>query len=91
MDQSICIHSYISGHVQGVWFRAATVEKAKQLGITGFAKNLADGRVEVMACGEADKLEQLQQWLHIGSPKAKVENVESKIVATQHYVGFEQR
>lgn len=72
MTNRICIHCYISGKVQGVWFRASTQEQAEQLGITGWARNLPDGRVEVMACGDRDKIAALYEWLKQGPRLAKV-------------------
>ncbi len=66
---------YVSGRVQGVCFRAATQEQAERLGVTGYARNLADGRVEVLACGPPAAVAQLREWLHEGPPAARVEAV----------------
>lgn len=71
-----CIRCHVSGRVQGVWFRASTREQARRLGISGYARNLADGRVEVLACGEERTLQQLQEWLWQGPVGARVERVE---------------
>ncbi|AMO57117.1 acylphosphatase [Endozoicomonas montiporae] len=65
----------VKGRVQGVWYRGSTQKKAKELGVTGWAKNLADGRVEVLMCGEAAALAELESWLHEGPPMARVESV----------------
>ena len=65
----------VSGKVQGVWFRAGTREQAVALGLRGYARNLADGRVEVLAVGEQDAVARLHQWLQRGTPMAKVETV----------------
>ncbi|MDW8479973.1 MAG: acylphosphatase [Xanthomonadales bacterium] len=65
----------VSGRVQGVFFRASTAEEAGRLGLRGFARNLADGRVEVVAEGEAEALEALARWLWRGPPLARVEAV----------------
>ncbi|MBK5936104.1 acylphosphatase [Halorhodospira halophila] len=62
----------ISGRVQGVCFRAATQEQAVRLGVTGYARNLRDGRVEVLACGPPEAVAQLREWLHQGPPAASV-------------------
>ncbi len=73
---SAAIHAFIEGRVQGVWFRAATAEKAMELGIRGWARNLPDARVEVLAAGPEDELERFVQWLHEGPPAARVDRVE---------------
>jgi acylphosphatase len=65
----------VSGRVQGVFFRASAVETARSLGLRGFARNLADGRVEVVAAGEAEALDALEKWLRQGPPLARVEAV----------------
>ena len=66
----------VGGKVQGVWFRASTRDRAVALNLRGFARNLPDGRVEVLALGEDDAVEQLAQWLHYGPPQARVEELE---------------
>ena len=81
----------VSGRVQGVFFRASTQARAIQLGLTGFAKNLPDGRVEVVAMGEMAALEQLSAWLQRGPPAAQVAAVEREPVPEQSYSGFESR
>lgn len=68
----------ISGNVQGVFFRANTQEKAQFLGLTGYARNLPNGRVEVMAQGEEENLKTLEAWLQKGPPPAKVDNCKTK-------------
>ncbi|HPW33612.1 MAG TPA: acylphosphatase [Arenimonas sp.] len=66
----------VSGKVQGVWFRAGTREQALLLGLSGYAANLADGRVEVHAQGAAEAVAKLEQWLWQGPVLAKVGNIE---------------
>jgi len=66
----------VRGKVQGVFFRASTREQAVKLGLSGYAKNLPDGRVEVLAEGDASALDALERWLHVGPPMARVETVE---------------
>lgn len=66
----------VSGRVQGVAFRAYTRAQALALGLRGHARNLADGRVEVLAIGDADAIERLADWLRTGSPMARVAAVE---------------
>jgi acylphosphatase len=65
----------VSGRVQGVSFRAYTRAQAVALGLRGFARNLADGRVEVLAVGEAAAVDRLGDWLRTGSPLARVDDV----------------
>lgn len=71
------IHCLISGRVQGVCFRAATQDRARELGVAGWARNLADGRVEVLAGGPASAVDALRAWLDEGPPAARVEQVET--------------
>lgn len=73
---SQCMRCIVSGRVQGVFFRASARQQAIRLGLTGFAKNLPDGRVEVVACGDRHALAKLRTWLAQGSPMANVDDVE---------------
>ncbi|KAA0003187.1 MAG: acylphosphatase [Thermoplasmata archaeon] len=68
-------HVWISGRVQGVWFRAHTKEKALELGIKGWVRNLPDGRVEAVFEGKNESIEKMIQWCHIGPSLARVKNV----------------
>ncbi|MFA0242338.1 MULTISPECIES: acylphosphatase [Vibrio] len=65
----------VSGVVQCVGFRYHTSRQAQALGISGYAKNLNDGRVEVLAVGEVLQLEKLHAWLNIGPSSATVDDV----------------
>lgn len=65
----------VSGRVQGVFYRASTREQARRLRLTGYARNLADGSVEVLACGDAAALDALERWLWEGPPAARVERI----------------
>jgi acylphosphatase len=76
MDNEICRHCFVSGRVQGVSFRYYTLQQAQRLGISGWARNLADGRVEVLACGSAKAVESLHAWLHEGPSLAYVTEVQ---------------
>jgi len=76
-----CVHCIVSGHVQGVFYRAATEEQAGRLGLSGWINNLPDGRVEVTACGNEQQLKQLQAWLWQGPPHAQVSEVVCEEVA----------
>jgi acylphosphatase len=66
----------VSGVVQGVFFRASARVEALRLGLRGHARNLADGSVEVLACGDASALDALEAWLQHGPPLARVERVQ---------------
>jgi len=70
-----CSRFYVSGRVQGVFFRASTRERAQALGLAGEVRNLPDGRVAVTACGPPVALASLQQWLREGPPQAVVSDV----------------
>ena len=70
-----CARFIVSGRVQGVFFRASTRAEALRLGLNGYARNVADGSVEVLAGGDAAALDELQRWLHIGPPAARVQSV----------------
>jgi len=72
------VHVFISGKVQGVFFRAYTKQKADELGVKGWVRNLPDGRVEAVFEGEDHKVDQMVKWCWEGSPLSKVENVETK-------------
>ena len=65
----------VRGKVQGVWFRARTRDVAVRLGLTGHARNLANGDVEVLAMGDAEAIATLADWLQQGPPLARVDAV----------------
>lgn len=89
MSKKVCMHFIVKGKVQGVWFRAATKRKAEEWQLTGYAKNLPDGSVEVIACGKEETLKQLHIWLQRGPELARVEEVLHKDLTWQEYEGFE--
>jgi acylphosphatase len=66
----------VGGRVQGVFYRATTAHRARELGITGHAFNMPDGRVEVLAFGEAEAVNAFIKWLWTGSSASKVTSVE---------------
>jgi acylphosphatase len=76
----ICRKCLVGGRVQGVFYRATAARRAQELGIRGYARNLADGRVEVLACGETAAVEAFVKWLWIGSSACKVTSVDSSDV-----------
>ena len=68
----------VEGRVQGVSFRAYTEHKGSDLGVNGYVRNLPDGRVEIVAEGTENALDQLEQWCWQGSPAASVSLVHSE-------------
>ncbi|MEW9624963.1 acylphosphatase [Rhodanobacter geophilus] len=78
----------VSGRVQGVCFRAGAREQALGLGVAGCAKNLPDGRVEVVASGTAEALDALGRWLRQGPPHATVTAVDRTALPDQPLRGF---
>jgi len=91
MDNIKRIHAIIHGRVQGVFFRAFVAQKARELNIKGFVRNLPSGvDVEVAAEGEIKQLEKLIEFLKTGPPGARVEKVEIKWMDNpQKFPGFE--
>lgn len=86
------VHLWISGRVQGVTYRASTRRKARELGVDGWVKNLPDGRVEAVFCGDQDAVDTLIEWCHDGPGRARVDSVdvESETPDTG-FAGFEIR
>ena len=78
----------ISGRVQGVFFRASARAEAQRLCVSGSARNLADGRVEVVASGSDAALTALGEWLRRGPPAARVEGVVREDIEEQGLSGF---
>lgn len=76
------VKAVVSGRVQGVWFRASTREKADELGVRGYVKNLPDGRVEIVAVGEEEKVDALLEWASQGPPGARVKDIALKPLET---------
>lgn len=71
----ICKRYFVTGRVQGVFYRSSTLQQASQLGLQGWVRNLSDGRVECIACGEVEVLAAFEKWLEIGPQYAKVTNI----------------
>ena len=72
----VCRKCLVDGRVQGVFYRATAARRARELAITGYARNLPDGRVEVLACGDEMAVQSFVKWLWIGSSASKVTSVE---------------
>jgi len=81
----------VSGMVQGVGFRFFVQNKARELGLSGWARNLDDGRVEIYAAGPEPKLNDLAAALHVGPRMADVRHVEQREEAVQSVSGFSVR
>ncbi len=90
-NPEICLHVWVSGRVQGVWFRQFARETAEANGIGGWVRNLADGRVEAMLCGNLLAVRHVEAWLQKGPELALVAELESELEAYQGFEGFEVR
>ncbi len=75
MAEQASLKVTVYGHVQGVYFRAFATQHAQDLGLTGYARNLPSGEVEVYAEGDQEQLEQLLERLKEGPPRARVDRV----------------
>jgi len=82
-----CYKCVVSGRVQGVFFRASTRAMANELGLSGYARNLPDGRVEVVMCGDASATDQMREWLRTGPGHARVSGVSCEALDD---AGFDQ-
>ena len=80
MTDRVARRCLVAGRVQGVFFRATTRSRAESLGVTGHARNLPDGRVEVLACGTPAAVQALCDWLWDGPPAAHVTAVDAESV-----------
>lgn len=69
-------HVYVTGYVQGVFFRQSMAKRARDLGVGGWVRNLGDGRVEAVIEGEESDVGAVVDWCYSGSPHATVEQVE---------------
>jgi len=78
MKENLRVNFFVSGRVQGVFFRLKTKQKAEKLGIFGWVRNLPQGRVEVLAEGEKEKIKDLIGWAKKGPIFAKVDSLEIK-------------
>lgn len=85
------LHCFVSGRVQGVFFRQSTQAQANLCELTGWARNLQDGRVEIVAFGNRQQLDNFKYWLNTGPAMAQVVDVESEEVEFQEFKGFSIR
>lgn len=89
---TLSVRAYVYGMVQGVGFRYHTQHQARSLELSGYAKNCDDGSVEVVACGEPERVERLIAWIKAGGPRsARVDSVLTEPHAKTDYTGFSIR
>ncbi|MBL8644981.1 MAG: acylphosphatase [Rhodospirillaceae bacterium] len=91
MSAPVTLHLLISGRVQGVGYRAWTQRTARTLTLTGWVRNHTDGRVEAVAQGPANVVDQFVAECHAGPPLARVTAVETTPAASEAFDGFQQR
>lgn len=86
---TICVHCFVSGKVQGVFFRRETQKFGMRLGLTGWVRNTKDNRVETVICGEKESVEKLVNWLSTGPPLAQVSGIERVTIPHQVFSAFD--
>ena len=91
MTDRVRAHVFVTGRVQGVFYRATTKETATEEGVDGWVKNLADGRVEAVFEGDRGAVESMIEWCHTGSPSARFDDVEIEYETPTGIDGFEIR
>ena len=91
MSDRVRAHVFVSGRVQGVYFRATTRETAAEHGVDGWVRNLADGRVEAVFEGPPDAVDAMVDFCGEGSPAARVEDLEVEREPPEGLEGFEIR
>jgi acylphosphatase len=84
-------HVFVSGRVQGVYYRANTRDTARENGVDGWVRNLSDGRVEAVFEGPGSAVEEMVEWCHTGSPAAGVEDVNVEYGDPEGESGFRIR
>jgi acylphosphatase len=80
---------YVAGRVQGVFFRASAQQEARRLGLSGWAKNLSDGRVEVLALGAEELVDTMAEWLQQGPRLARVDSLATEVVDLSSLQGID--
>ena len=91
MSERTRAHVFVSGKVQGVYYRANTRDTARERGVDGWVKNLEDGRVEAVFEGSEEDVEGMVEWCHTGSPRAEVDDVEVEYEDPEGLEGFRIR
>ncbi len=87
----VCQRIQVYGKVQGVYYRASTVEKAVSLGLTGWVRNMPDGSVLIEAEGDEEQVQKLIEWAHSGPSQAVVDKVEVEELSLKNYEDFDFR
>lgn len=90
MSQDIAIRIFVSGRVQGVWFRGWTVDTATEQGLRGWVRNRRDGRVEALLIGPSEAVEAVIRACHTGPSAARVDGVERAAAADDGSTDFSQ-
>ncbi len=91
MKNRVRAHVFVSGTVQGVFYRASTRDAARDVEVDGWVKNLPDGRVEAVFEGDRKAVESMVEWCHTGSERANVNDVEVSFEEPEKIEGFEIR
>jgi acylphosphatase len=91
MADRVRAHIFVSGTVQGVYYRANTRDTARERGVGGWVRNLEDGRVEAVFEGDEPDVEATVEWCHTGSPRAAVDDVDVEYEPPEGESGFEIR
>jgi acylphosphatase len=89
MSERVRAHVFVSGKVQGVYYRANTRDTARKHDIDGWVRNLDDGRVEAVFEGPEGTVESMVEWCHTGSPRARVDDVDVEYDDPEGIEGFE--
>lgn len=84
----VTVQCFVRGRVQGVSFRLHTRQAAAQIGVTGWVRNLPDGRVEILATGEQERVDRLLDWLPKGVPAGRVDALVTERVDTEKFGHF---
>jgi acylphosphatase len=84
----ICLNVVVSGRVQGVWFRKFTQQKAEAYGVTGWVRNLSNGSVEALLCGDEKNVRQVEAWMSQGPELSTVAELVSELATWQEFSEF---
>ena len=91
MDGRVAVRAFVSGRVQGVWYRQSAAEQARARHVAGWARNLPDGRVELWAEGPRDAVDAFLAWCRVGPRNARVTGLQVEDVVPTGVPGFEVR